>query len=629
MERVIYSPKFGAVEGVSPIVRGATDAETAPQAVANLGLVSQNSLGAAGGFAMLDANGDLQRNQLPSGLSKATRVDGPVAVLPNSRSVFTITNFDMETTYTLEEGPDTKITKGTGGLLYVDVTAAGSTWIKVNGTTYPIAVVETSPEKPTIISPVNGSAKQPFELLLTSAAFAMVAGSLYSDVHEASEWQLSADPTFPETDATTVNFSYTDLTTWAISGLSDVSTYYVRVRHQGKTYGFSSWSDTVGFTTRSLISSDIKAYVSDPFLSNGDLLGFSISGNANLTIVAAGAPCAKTPDNGWDPGKVVIFSRSGVLWNKLQLLEEPGTWNYGWSVSMSKDASVLVVGSPRNYSPEGHQEGSAYIYYRTGDTYSLVKKLEAVRHPTHRGSDLFGWSVNISGNGEVCYVGAIGAVDSAVTKYIGAVHIFSKATGWELVQTIRKEDLTNGSQFGYLIDSTFDGNTFITSAPYWSPWPHMVNVGNITWYSKQETGWVETGLTYGQPGSCMGYSLSLSDDGTTTAGGGSSNQSYVWKTVNGVDVGTYSYSAPDSSCCLSSDGNVWLLATPFQHHRRIGASEFKNGVWTGSGIYPTPETGYTESDPGHALLISDDKKVIVASCLYEGPNGQGNLYVFS
>lgn len=628
MERVIYSPKFGAVEGVSPIVRGATDAETAPQAVANLGLVPQSSLGAAGGFAMLDANGDLQRSQLPPGLSKAVRVDGPVAVLPNSRSTFTITNFDMETTYTLEEGPDTKVTKGVGGVLYVDVLGSGNTWIKVNGTTYPIAVVETSPAKPTIISPVNGSVKQPFELLLTSAAFAMVAGSLYSDVHEASEWQLSADPTFPETDATTVNFSYTDLTTWAISGLSDVATYYVRMRHQGKTYGMSPWSDTVGFTTRSMLPSDIKAYVSDPSLSSGDYLGYSISANSNATIVAAGAPCAKTPDNNWDPGKVVIFSRSGVLWNKLQLLEEPGTWNYGWSVSMSKDASVLVVGSPRNYSPEGHMEGAVYIYYRYGDTYSLVKKLEAVRHPTYRGSDYFGWNVCISGNGEVCFVGAIGAVNDAATKNIGAVHIFSKATNWELVQTIKNDGFTNGSQHGYCIDSNFDGSKFITSATNFSPLAHLINMGWVGWYGKQDAGWVEIASVGGQANTFLGVVVSMSDDGDTASAGGNSGPLYIWKDVNGVDVDNYYYiSSP--TICLSADGNVFVYSKPNFHHRDIFVQEFKNGTWVETQIFPTSDMGYTESDPGHALLISDDKKVIVASCVYEGPNGQGNLYVFS
>lgn len=651
MERVIYSPKFGAVEGVSPIVRGATDADNAPQAVANLGLVPQSSLGAAGGFAMLDANGDLQRNQLPSGLSKATRVDGPVAVLPNSRSIFTITNFDMETTYTLEEGPDVKITKGTGGVLYVDVMGSGNTWIKVNGTTYPIAVVETSPATPTIIAPVNGSVRQPFEILLTSAAFAMVSGSLYSDVHEASEWQLSADPTFPETDATTVNFSYTDLTTWAISGLSDVATYYVRMRHQGKTYGMSPWSDTVGFTTRSMLPSDIKAYATDPSLESGDYLGYSISGNANATIVAVGAPLA---GGDADLGKVIIFFRSGTIWTKIQELSEPNTNWFGCSVSMSKDGSTLAVGSQYDIGPEypdtpntpgPYPEGSVYIYYSVNGVWGLSKKIKAPQHPTYRVPEHFGASVSLSGNGEVLFVGAPNAIDEAVTKHPGALYIFTKAANWELVQTHRVT-MNGGARLGHSVDCNYDGSLVAVGAPFFTPWPHLPNIGTVAVLIKSENGWIahpELDGFSNTDGGYTGISVGVSDDGNTIFTGASNNRGMVWKKTNGVwnwyrlggtaETGVFYM----GSVSVSSDGNVLVYAdrnpgfvnNSYRHYTPIFTAEFKNGAWVDTLIWPTPTTGYSESKPGHALLISDDKKVIVASCLPEGPNNQGTLYVFS
>lgn len=660
MERVIYSPKFGAVEGVSPIVRGATDAETAPQAVANLGLVSQNSLGAPGGFAMLDANGDLQRSQLPAGLSKATRVDGPVAVLPNSRSTFTITNFDMETTYTLEEGPDTKITKGIGGLLYVDVTAAGSTWIKVNGVTYPIAVVETTPATPTIIAPVNGSEQQPMDLMVTSTVFQMTAGSLYNDTHEATEWQLSIDPTFPESDATLVNFSYTDLTSWALSGLVDLKIYYLRVRHQGKNYGFSPWSATTQFRTRGVVPLTLTAEMAPPDTQNYDMVGFSIATDANATVCAVGTPYKdKVSGADTNDGCVYVYRKESGVWVLKQEIRAEvfpaGTYQgtpssnlFGNSIAMSQDGKVIAIGSPG----DNGTVGSAHVYRYNGTQFVREASLSCddlfadIDAGNIQRDVRFGNSVALSGDGSTLLVGAPWAQHLPEAR-TGSFYTFKYQTGsWVKVgrdNFISETGFTHLNYFGWAVTISHDGLTAAVSAP-WHNWGGGVGVMCYLKYIDDKWKYVNVGTVQYSPD--VGDRLVISGDGSTVLGSslnGDKGSAYAWRM--GPD-NTWISAAPNMSTtlalywnapsggrgeevgkglALSYNGNILLVGWP-------GLNKIVSYVFDGVNNYNVGDTIKEPADQpgnwgwtalGYSVAASKNCKIVLAGTPFGLPSQDG------
>ena len=660
MERVIYSPKFGAVEGVSPIVRGATDAETAPQAVANLGLVPQSSLGAAGGFAMLDANGDLQRSQLPTGLSKATRVDGPVAVLPNSWSTFTITNFDMETTYTLEEGPDTKITRGTGGVLYVDVMGSGNTWIKVNGVTYPIAVVETSPAQPTIVAPVNGSERQPMDLMVTSSVFQMAAGSLYNDTHEATEWQLSIDPAFPETDATLVNFSYTDLTTWALSGLVDLKIYYLRVRYQGKNYGFSPWSATTQFRTRGVVPLTLTAEMVPPDTQNYDMVGFSIATDANATVCVVGAPYRdRVTDTDTNDGCVYVYRKENGTWVLKQEIRAEvfpaGTYQgtpssnlFGSCVAMSQDGNVIAVGSPG----DNGIVGAAHVYRYNSTQFVREASLSCddlfadIDAGNIQRDVRFGNSVALSGDGSTLLVGAPWAQHLPEAR-TGSFYTFKYQTGsWVKVgrdNFVSETGFIHLNYFGWAVAISHDGLTAAVSAP-WHNWGGGVGVMLYLKYIDDKWKYVNVGTVQYSPD--VGDRLVISGDGSTVLGSslnGDKGSAYAWRM--GPD-NTWISASPNHSTTLalywnapsggsreevgkglaiSYDGNILLVGWP-------GLNKVASYVFDGVNNYnvgdeikePADQPGnWNGTTLGYSVAASKNCKIVLAGTPYWLPSQDG------
>ena len=141
MKREIISPKFGPVRGVSPIVRGGHDANNAPEAVMNLGLMPNNSLGLPDGPAKLDSAKLLVENQLPSQLSNEIRVNGKTTVTVGVLETFAITNYDMNTTYSIVGGTGLVISTKPNGVFTIKALSAGPKSFTVNGKSYTVTAV--------------------------------------------------------------------------------------------------------------------------------------------------------------------------------------------------------------------------------------------------------------------------------------------------------------------------------------------------------------------------------------------------------------------------------------------------------------------------------------------------------
>src|SRR5205085_8744938 len=101
-----------------------------------------------------------------------------------------------------------------------------------------------------------------------------------------------------------------------------------------------------------------------------------------------------------------VFTRSGNLWTQQQkLTASDGLLNdsFGISVSISSDGNTVVVGSYLDDAPGKTNTGSAYVFTRTGVTWTQQQILTA--------SDLvnsaeFGRAVAIAADGSTIIVGA-------------------------------------------------------------------------------------------------------------------------------------------------------------------------------------------------------------------------------
>ena len=189
--------------------------------------------------------------------------------------------------------------------------------------------------------------------------------------------------------------------------------------------------------------------------ANGNQFGAAVAVDGETVLV--GAILGDGPVT--NSGAVYVYTRSGGSWplqQKVNASDAAGTELFGNSVAI--DGDTMVIGAPEKpgIAPSIARKGAAYVFTRTGTTWTEVKKLEA----SDGGAvDLFGSSVAISGDTVV--VGS--ARNNSLT---GAAYVFTRDTGgtgnWGQQQKLTALVPVSSSRFGNHVD--IDGDTALIGA---------------------------------------------------------------------------------------------------------------------------------------------------------------------
>jgi MYXO-CTERM domain-containing protein len=177
----------------------------------------------------------------------------------------------------------------------------------------------------------------------------------------------------------------------------------------------------------------------------GDQFGYSVSLSADGSRALIGAAGGDTT-RGSDTGSAYVFVRSGSTWSQEAKLEaSDGAWGdgFGYSVSLSVDGSRALIGAHYDATTRGTDAGSAYVFVRSGSTWSQEAKLEASDGEDY---DQFGTSVSLSADGSRALVGA-DFHDTTRGRNAGSAYVFG------LVKT-NGEPCSMGSECasGYCVD---------------------------------------------------------------------------------------------------------------------------------------------------------------------------------
>lgn len=138
-------------------------------------------------------------------------------------------------------------------------------------------------------------------------------------------------------------------------------------------------------------------------------------------------------------GALYVYELNGSTWEYDSKLIA-SDFTYGAMMGMNPTSlaienTTIIAGAPG----ENGWMGSAYIFEKSGDSWSQVQKL---MNPTAQQNDVFGIGVAIEGN-----IIVVGASEEDGTK--GAAHIFTKNGGvWEHVQKISASDGMAQAYFG-------------------------------------------------------------------------------------------------------------------------------------------------------------------------------------
>jgi hypothetical protein len=267
-------------------------------------------------------------------------------------------------------------------------------------------------------------------------------GSVYVYTRSGPTWtqQARLSPTDP---------GNVDLNGWAV----DVETNTVITGSYGNNaVGSDSGAAYVFFRTGTVWAQQAKLVPADA--AAGDGLGYSVAIDGDTAIAAA----VGDDGAGADSGSVYVFVRSGSTWTEqAKLVASDGAASDSFGTWVDIDGDTIVVGAAGDNDGAAFNTGAAYIFTRSGTTWTEQAKLVA---PVPDADDQFGYGVGVDGN--VVVVGAPSADAAGASS--GAVHVFRRAgTSWAHEAQLLAVDTTAGDRFGSAVAT--NGSSIVVGSP--------------------------------------------------------------------------------------------------------------------------------------------------------------------
>ena len=463
------------------------------------------------GVVVFNGDGDIDKNTLPAVIYPEPALVGPSSAYWGEDVVITILNYDDDIAYSIVNNTGNSLVRDRDKITIKITNSFGQKSIFVNGKQFTFNILQFFVLAPTITSPVNGFTKLGLTAIFTSS-IAYIANKI--DSHIASDWQIAADSNFLNIVKETINDS-TNLTSWSVSDLQLNTTYYVRVRHRTTNAGISSWSVVNQYKTKPSLYPDVE--IAKLLASDGqanDYFGrlVAISGDGNTAIISA---YADDNERGSDAGAAYIYVRSGTNWiQQAKLLASDGQANdqFGRSIALSSDGNTAIIGAFYDDNERGSDAGAAYIYVRSGTDWTQQAKLLA---SDGQANDRFGISVAISSDGNTAIIGAY--LDDDKGTDAGSAYIYIRTgSSWSYQAKLLATDGQTGDNFGISVAISGDGNTAIIGAHGDDDKGSEAGAAYI--YVRTGTNWIQQAkllATDGQEYDYFGISVAISGDGNT------------------------------------------------------------------------------------------------------------------
>lgn len=498
------------IDSVVPVSKGGTGAATRQAALSNLGAIDVASIDTVGGPASLNAQGKLKGDVPPVVLSYDITLDGPANIPPNGTGVYRITNFHSLFNYAVT-------VTGASSFVFNDDTititagASGTITLVISGKSYSIVVGGARPERPQILTPLNGAVDQPRTITIATAAFAMPSGS--TDTHLNSRWQWGTDPTFSTTIGDTT--STTDKTQFVVPNLPYSTNILFRVLHTGTSSGASQWSNPIEVRIRNDPSGSIdpmdgpsdgdKPNATDPYTTETPTWSYAglVADSAKALVAdqlvgpttGSFSPYSAAAGN----GSRFFFSIAGLLTpityvNSAGVLAIEGTESginvTGSTIVNNDSASTSAIDTlmkvdftGRYLALQGRTADfrGVFIAKRTGSAWAQTAAILDNQTIANSG---FGLSFAFNYNASLLVVG-----DPKAAGSTGRVYVYARraapSEAWDLVATLLDANGQPGDLFGTSVDIAGNSSRIVIGAP-----GAAGNLGKAYTFRRTGTYWV-------------------------------------------------------------------------------------------------------------------------------------------
>ena len=273
----------------------------------------------------------------------------------------------------------------------------------------------------------------------------------------------------------------------------------------GHAVAGQAWAGAVYVFTRSAGAWTLQQMLTAADGVAGDWFGISVAISGDTALVGA---LLRHSGGQADAGAAYVFTRSDGVWTQRQTLTPADVAagdHFGRSVALSGDTAL--VGSPTHDAAGQADAGAAYVFTRSGDTWSPQQTLVA---SDGAAEDYLGVSVALSGDTAV--IGALDR-DSAGKTDAGAAYLFTRSGGvWTQRQTLTAGDAATGDEFGLSV--ALSGGTALVGAK-----GHDIagqsNAGAAYVFTRSGVAWTQQqrlSAVNGAAGDEFGFSVALSGD---------------------------------------------------------------------------------------------------------------------
>ncbi|MFC6723655.1 PKD domain-containing protein [Halobium palmae] len=315
----------------------------------------------------------------------------------------------------------------------------------------------------------------------------------------------------------------------------DGDTAVIGARGDDNDNGTNSGAAYIFARSSEIWTQQAKLTASDGAASDRFGNAVSICRDGDTTIVGA----RRDDDNGTDSGSAYVFTRSGSTWTQQAKLTASDGLDYEWfgdSVSISGDGNTAIIGTPED-NDNGFGSGSAYVFTRSGGVWSQQQKLISSDVAAY---DFFGEVVSIDGDGDTAIIGAYGDDDDGDAS--GSAYVFTRSGGvWSQQQKLTASDGVALDHFGFTVSISEDGNIALIGAYNGG----SENSGLAYVFTRSGTMWSQQQKLLAGDGASddgFGFVVSLNDNGDTALAGAHLNDD------NGADSGSaYVFSRPSTA----------------------------------------------------------------------------------
>ena len=243
-----------------------------------------------------------------------------------------------------------------------------------------------------------------------------------------------------------------------------------------------------------------------------DRFGYSVSVTQDYAVIGA----MHDDDDGYRSGSAYIFVRDGETWSEqAKLNASDGDIEDYFGAEVSIEGDYALIGAPSD-DDDGLSSGSAYIFYRNGNIWTEHAKLTSSEGDA---SDYFGCSVSIEGDYAV--IGAEGN-----NNFSGAAYIFARSGDtWSEQVKLTASDGAHGDSFGRSV--SIEGDYAVIGA-FHDDNDNGEDSGSVYIFARSGDMWAEQAKLTPSNGAAydfFGWSVSISEDYTII---GAVNSAYIF-----------------------------------------------------------------------------------------------------